>query len=195
VVIAIDGPAGAGKSTVARAVADALGFTYLDTGAMYRAVALARLRGLENPDVGFEDGRVTLDGEDVSGLIRTPEVSEESSRVAAEPEVRERMVARQRELMSDGDWVAEGRDIGSVVAPDAEVKVFLTADPEERANRRARELGADPRDVLRDVRARDERDSTRAASPLTRAPGAEELDTTGLTIDEVVDRIVGLARR
>ncbi|HEV3000273.1 MAG TPA: (d)CMP kinase [Solirubrobacteraceae bacterium] len=194
-VIAIDGPAGAGKSTVARADADALGFTYLDTGAMYLAVALARLRGLENPAVGFADGRVTLDGEDVSGLIRTPEVSEESSRVAAEPEVRERMVARQRELMSDGDWVAEGRDIGSVVAPDAEVKVFLTADPEERANRRARELGADPRDVLRDVRARDERDSTRAASPLTRAPGAEELDTTGLTIDEVVDRIVGLARR
>jgi cytidylate kinase len=195
VVIAIDGPAGAGKSTVARAVADALGFTYLDTGAMYRAVALARLRGDEHTDIDFADGHVTLNGEDVSGSIRTPEVSEEASRVAAEREVREQMVERQRALMRDGDWVAEGRDIGSVVAPDAEVKVFLTADPRERAERRARELGADPEQVLREVKARDERDSTREASPLVRAEGAEELDTTGLTIDEVVDRIVGLARR
>ena len=194
-VIAIDGPAGAGKSTVARAVADALGFTYLDTGAMYRAVALARLRGEQPADVGFEDGRVTLNGEDVSGQIRTPEVSEEASRVAAERAVREAMVARQRELMRDGDWVAEGRDIGSVVVPDAEVKVFLTADPRERAQRRAKELGADPEEVLRDVQARDERDSTRDASPLVRADGAEELDTTGLGVDEVVRRIVELARR
>jgi CMP/dCMP kinase len=194
VVIAIDGPAGAGKSTVARAVADALGFTYLDTGAMYRAVALARLRGEERTDIDFEDGRVTLNGEDVSGQIRTPEVSEEASRVAAEPAVREAMVKRQRALMSDGDWVAEGRDIGSVVVPDAELKVFLTADPRERAERRARELGADPGEVLRDVRARDERDTTRAASPLLKADDAEELDTTGLTVDEVVDRIVGLVR-
>ena len=191
-VIAIDGPAGAGKSTVARAVAAALGFTYLDTGAMYRAVALARLRGEERAEVGFEDGRVSLNGEDVSGLIRTPEVTEQASVVSAEPEVRERMVARQRELMAQGDWVAEGRDIGTVVAPHAEVKVFLTADPRERAKRRAEELGADPEEVLRDVVARDERDTTRAASPLARAEGAEELDTTGLTIDEVVDRIVGL---
>src|SRR5829696_5988089 len=103
---------------------------------MYRAVALARLRGDERAEVGLEDGRVTLGDEDVSGLIRTPEVSAEASRVAAEPAVRERMVARQRELMSAGDWVAEGRDIGSVVMPDAEVKVFLTADPRERAQRR-----------------------------------------------------------
>jgi cytidylate kinase len=195
VVIAIDGPAGAGKSTVARAVADALGFTYLDTGAMYRAVALARLRGETDPEVGFEAGRVLLNGEDVSGEIRTPEVSEEASRVAAERAVREAMVARQRELMESGDWVAEGRDIGSVVAPDAEVKVFLTAAPKERAIRRAKEMGADPERVLEEQRARDERDSTREASPLIRADGAEELDTTGLSIDEVVQRIVGLARR
>ncbi len=191
-VIAIDGPAGAGKSTVARAVAAALGFTYLDTGAMYRAVALARLRGQDAAEVAFDDGRVTLDGEDVSDLIRTPEVSEHASVVSGEPEVRERMVARQRELMDTGDWVAEGRDIGSVVKPDAEVKVFLTADPRERAQRRALELGADPEQVLRDVLARDERDTTRAASPLVKADGAIEVDTSGLTVDEVVDRIVGL---
>ncbi|HEX8083161.1 MAG TPA: (d)CMP kinase [Solirubrobacteraceae bacterium] len=194
-VIAIDGPAGAGKSTVARAVASALGFTYLDTGAMYRAVALARLRGEERTDIDFADGRVLLNGEDVSGQIRTPAVSEEASRVASERAVREAMVARQRELMRDGDWVAEGRDIGSVVAPDAELKVFLTADPRERAQRRARELGADPEEVLRDVVARDERDSTRETSPLVLAEGAQELDTSGLTVEEVVERIVGMARR
>jgi CMP/dCMP kinase len=195
VVIAIDGPAGAGKSTVARAVADALGFTYLDTGAMYRAVALARLLGRETAEVSFDDGRVTLDGEDVSGRIRTPEVSEEASRVAAEREVREQMVERQRALMREGDWVAEGRDIGSVVAPHAEVKVFLTADPRERAERRARELGVEVGRVLEDQRARDERDSTREASPLVVAEGAHEVDTTGLTVDEVVAKIVGLAGR
>ena len=194
-VIAIDGPAGAGKSTVARAVADALGFTYLDTGAMYRAVALGRLRGVDGAEVGFEDGRVTLDGEDVSQLIRTPEVTEEASRVAAEREVRARMVDRQRQLMSTGDWVAEGRDIGTVVAPDAEVKVFLTADPRERAQRRAQQLGADAEEILRQQQARYERDSTREASPLVLADGAEELDTTGLTIDEVVARIVELVPR
>ncbi|HEX8206082.1 MAG TPA: (d)CMP kinase [Solirubrobacteraceae bacterium] len=193
-VIAIDGPAGAGKSTVARAVADALGFTYLDTGAMYRAVALARLRGEDAPEVDFEDGRVTLNGEDVSGQIRTPEVSEEASRVSAERTVRERMVERQRALMRDGDWVAEGRDIGSVVAPQAEVKVFLTADPRERAQRRAKELGADPERVLEDLRARDERDTTREASPLVLAEGAREVDTSGRSVEEVVEEIVALAR-
>jgi cytidylate kinase len=195
VVIAIDGPAGAGKSTVARAVADALGFTYLDTGAMYRAVALARLRGEERTEIDFDDGRVTLNGEDVSQLVRTPEVTEEASRVAAERSVREAMVERQRALMRVGDWVAEGRDIGTVVAPEAAVKVFLTADPRERAVRRARETGADPEEVLAQQRTRDERDSTREASPLVRADDAHELDTTGLTIEEVVDRIVRLAGR
>ena len=191
-VIAIDGPAGAGKSTVARAVADALGFTYLDTGAMYRAVALARILGRDEAEVSFDHGRVTLDGEDVSGRIRSPEVSEEASRVAAERAVREAMVTRQRELMAHGDWVAEGRDIGSVVAPQAEVKVFLTADPEARAERRAKELGVEVQRVREEQRARDERDTTREASPLVRAEGAHEVDTTGLAVDAVVERIVGL---
>ena len=139
-LIAIDGPAGAGKSTVARAVADALGFTYLDSGAMYRCIALSELRRAADPlacEIGLGDGRVTLDGEDVTDAIRTPEVSARASEVAARPEVRESLVERQRELIAAGDYVAEGRDIGTVVAPDAELKVFLTASREERARRRA----------------------------------------------------------
>ena len=195
-LIAIDGPAGAGKSTVARAVADALGFTYLDTGAMYRCVALADLRGAADPaacTIGFGGG-VTLDGEDVSALIRTPQVSARASEVAARPEVRAAMVRRQRELIAAGDYVAEGRDIGTVVAPDAELKVFLTASPEERARRRATETGADPETVLAEQTARDARDRTREHSPLAVAGDAIEVDTTGLGIDEVVVRIVELAR-
>jgi cytidylate kinase len=198
-VIAIDGPAGAGKSTVARAVADRLGFTYLDTGAMYRSVALAALeRGGDPGDLApFLDihlgERVTLDGDDVTERIRRPEVSERASEVAARPEVRRAMVDKQRALMATGNWVAEGRDIGTVVAPDAAVKVFLTADEHERARRRAAELGLDEDAVLADQRARDERDRTREASPLAPAPGAVELDTTGLTVDEVVERIAGMA--
>ena len=196
-LVAIDGPAGAGKSTVARAVAEALGFTYLDTGAMYRAVGLATARGHADPataEIAFDGDRVLLDGEDVSAAIRTPEASDHASRVASDPDVRRGVVARQHELMQEGDWVAEGRDIGTVVAPHAEVKVFLTADPRERAQRRAAELGADVEQVLRDVLERDERDTTRAESPLVRADGAREVDTTGRTIEEVVDEIVGLAR-
>jgi cytidylate kinase len=195
-VIAIDGPAGAGKSTVARTVAHALDFAYLDSGAMYRAVALAALRGIPEPaaaDVRLGE-RVLLDGEDVTVAIRAPEVSRMASRLAADPTVRRALVTRQRLLVADGDHVVEGRDIGTVVAPDAALKVFLTASPEERAARRARELGADPAEVLRDLRERDERDRTRAASPLVPAPDAVELDTTGLTPDEVVRRIVALAR-
>ena len=196
-LVAIDGPAGAGKSTVARAVAQALGFTYLDTGAMYRAVALARLRGHGLPhlaEIGFtEEGHVTLEGEDVEALIRTPEVSEEASKVAADPEVRRALVEQQRRLIAQADWVAEGRDIGTVVAPHAEVKVFLTASPEERARRRAAELGADVETVLREQTVRDQRDMQRADSPLRPAEDAVELDTTGLPIEEVVARIVGLA--
>ncbi|HWV85402.1 MAG TPA: d(CMP) kinase [Capillimicrobium sp.] len=191
-IVAIDGPAGAGKSTVARATARALGFQYLDTGAMYRAAGLA-----DDPvaaDIRLADGRVLLDGRDVTAEIRTPEASERASVVAARPEVRAAMVAKQRAIMADGDWVAEGRDIGTVVAPDAELKVFLTADPRERARRRAAELGLDPDAVLREQALRDERDRTRAASPLAAAPDAVELDTTGLTIDEVVARIAELAR-
>lgn len=196
-LIAIDGPAGAGKSTVARAVAQALGFTYLDSGAMYRCIALAELRGAADPldcSIGLEGDRVTLDGEDVSAQIRTPEVSERASEVASRPQVRVKLVELQRELIARGDYVAEGRDIGTVVAPDAELKVFLTASPEERARRRAEQIGADPAIVLREQTLRDERDSTREHSPLTAAADAVEVDTTGLGTDEVVARIVELAR-
>jgi cytidylate kinase len=217
VLIAIDGPAGAGKSTVARALAGRLGFTYLDSGAMYRCVALLSLRapGEESAvlaraariELGTGSGTrgplspsaarlgpVLLDGSDVSEEIRTPEVSEAASRVAADPRVREALVAKQRELIAGGDWVAEGRDIGTVVAPDAELKVFLTADPRERARRRAVELGAAEETVLAEQTLRDERDSTREHSPLRPAPGATTLDTSGLTVEEVVERIAALAR-
>jgi CMP/dCMP kinase len=201
-VIAIDGPAGAGKSTVARAVARELGFTYMDSGAMYRGVALAALRsGVEPATVAAAvridlGDRVLLDGEDVTDAIRAPEVSEAASRAAADPVVREAMVAGQRRLLAGGgDWVAEGRDIGTVVAPDASLKVFLDADPGERARRRASELGGDPAMVLAEQTIRDERDRTRAVSPLEPAAGAVVLDTTGLTLDEVIERVVQLARK
>lgn len=199
-VVAIDGPAGAGKSTVARALADRLGFTYLDTGAMYRAVALAATeRGVEPGQIAgsltIEPGeRTLLDGRDVTDEIRTPEVSEAASRAAADPAVRRAVVAGQRRRLERGNWVAEGRDIGTVVAPDAEVKVFLTADPAERARRRAVELGVDPATVLAEQTIRDERDRTRAHSPLAPAAGAVQLDTTGMTLDEVVERIADLVR-
>ena len=195
-LIAIDGPAGAGKSTVARAVADALGFTYLDTGAMYRCVALAELRGAADPlgcaiELG---GQVRLDGEDVTDEIRTPQVSARASEVAARPEVRGHLVALQRTMIGQGDYVAEGRDIGTVVAPDAELKVFLTASPEERAQRRAEQIGADRAQVLAEQTERDTRDATREHSPLAPAPDATRLDTTGLSIDEVVAQIAQLAQ-
>jgi cytidylate kinase len=190
-VVAIDGPAGAGKSTVARALADELGFTYLDSGAMYRAVALQAMR---NGGPAAEQARALDVDLLASPDIRTPEVSDAASRVATDPAVRAALVERQREILSDGDWVAEGRDIGTVVAPDAAVKVFLTADPEERARRRASELGVDPDMVLRDQTLRDEQDRSREHSPLRAAPGAIELDTTGLSIDEVVQKIAALVR-
>jgi cytidylate kinase len=207
-VIAIDGPAGAGKSTVARALAHELGFTYLDSGAMYRCVALlslgapasepaalARAAAIDLvPSPSDRPLTVLLDGRDVTDEIRAPEVSEAASRVAADPGVREALVARQRELIASGDWVAEGRDIGTVVAPYAALKVFLIADPRERARRRAAELGADADTVFVEQGLRDERDRTRAHSPLRPAPGAVTLDTTGLAVAEVVGRIVVLAR-
>ena len=199
-VVAIDGPAGAGKSTVARAVAAALGFTYLDSGAMYRTVALAALeRGAEPaevaPAIRIDLGeRVLLDGRDVTAAIRTPEVTEAASVAAADPAVRTALVAQQRRLLADGDWVAEGRDIGTVVAPHAEVKVFLTASPEVRARRRAAELGADEATVLADQTLRDQRDTERAHSPLEAAPDARTVDTSELTLPEVVERVVALVR-
>jgi cytidylate kinase len=201
-VVAIDGPAGAGKSTVARALALELGFTYLDSGAMYRCVALAaRDRPDEAAavaraiDIALGDGRVVLDGADVTDAIRAPEVSELASHVAADPGVRTALVEKQRALLAAGDYVAEGRDIGTVVAPDAEVKVFLTASPRERAARRAAELGTDVDTVLADQTLRDERDRTREHSPLEAAPGAVELDTTGLDVAAVVGRIAALVHR
>jgi CMP/dCMP kinase len=205
-VVAIDGPAGAGKSTVARALAAALGFTYMDSGAFYRCVALlslrepgaqpARLAGDARIELrpGAERATVLLGGEDVSIVIRSPEVSEAASLVAADPDVRTALVAKQREALAAGDWVAEGRDIGTVVAPDAAVKVFLTADPAERARRRAQESGADESSVAAQQALRDERDTTRAHSPLRAAPGAVTLDTTGLDVAEVVAHIEQLVR-
>jgi len=208
VVIAIDGPAGAGKSTVARGVADALGFTYLDSGAMYRSVALAALRAgadlddgaalgriARDLDVQLSPDRVELEEEDVTEEIRTPAVDLAASRVSVHPEVRDEMVKRQRALIERGSYVAEGRDIGTVVSPDARLKVFLTATDDERARRRA----AESRELLGDVaasqRERDARDTSREHSALRPAADAVELDTTGLSVAEVVDRVVALARQ
>jgi cytidylate kinase len=206
-VIAIDGPAGAGKSSVARAVAAGLGFTYLDSGAMYRSVALMALeRGVDLDDgaqvgalaaeleIVFADGAVAVDGNDVSEAIRDPAVSTAASRVSIHPQVREAMVARQRELIASGRYVAEGRDIGTVVSPDAPLKVYLTAGEEERARRRARETGQNPVAVLAAQRERDERDRARRHGTLRAADDAVEVDTTDLTLEEVVARVVELAR-
>jgi cytidylate kinase len=198
-VIAIDGPAGAGKSTVARAVARELGFTFLDTGAMYRAVGLATTIHDEPAAalahrIAIEDGhRVLIDDRDVTGEIRTPTVTEAASQVAADPAVREVLVAKQQAVMAEGNWVAEGRDIATVVAPDAEVKVFLTADAGERARRRVEERGGDPDQVRRDQDERDRRDATAARTVHEPAPDAVPIDTTGLTLDEVVAQVVTLA--
>ena len=215
-IVAIDGPAGAGKSTVARAVADALGVGYLDTGAMYRALTLVALRegvpiddgpalaemAREHP-VSLENGpagvRVMMRGDDVTMAIREADVTAAVSEVAAHPEVRHEMVARQRQIMGHGDWVCDGRDIGSVVFPEAEVKVFLTASVDERARRRHAELAGrgervDLRVIRDDVARRDHADSSRAASPLVVADGAVVVDTTGMGIDEVVGQIASMAR-
>jgi CMP/dCMP kinase len=206
-VIAIDGPAGAGKSTVARAVAAALGFTYLDSGAMYRCVALAATRrGADLGDaaalgelarslrIELDGERVELDGEDAGAAIREPAVTEAASRVSVHAPVREAMVAEQRRLVAAGRYVAEGRDIGTVVSPEAPLKVFLTASAEERARRRAAQTGEGEAAVLAAQRERDERDETREHSALRAADDAVEVDTTGMAPDEVVVRIVDLAR-
>jgi cytidylate kinase len=217
-LIAIDGPAGAGKSATARELAVRLGLPYLDTGAMYRTVALVARRAGLGPELDADDRRtvvvcarrlgvgfsgdpraqrVTLDGEDVTEALRAPEVSRMASVVSAIPEVRREMVRRQRELAAPTGGVVEGRDIGTVVFPDATLKVFLTAEPEVRARRRLDELArrgvaASWEDVLEDQRERDRRDSTRRDSPLRPAAGAVIVDTSRLSLAEVVDAVVAL---
>lgn len=215
-IVAIDGPAGAGKSTVARAVAQRLGVGYLDTGSMYRALALLAIRRGVAPSDGpaltalsrqfpvqlqqGPDGlRVMIADDDVTAAIRAADVTAMVSEVAAHADVRAEMVACQRGIMEHGDWVSDGRDIGSVVCPDARVKVFLTASVDERARRRHAELLAggdtvDVRVIRDDVERRDNADSSRAASPLVVADGAVVLDTTVMGIAEVVDRIAGMAQ-
>lgn len=219
-IIAIDGPAGSGKSTVAQRVAGRLGFHYLDTGAMYRAVAFRALasgvrpydesaaaRIAENDQIAFEHegdealpSRVLIAGDDVTNAIRLPKVEDVVSTVASMVRVREAMVAQQRRIAREGNTVVEGRDIGTVVFPDAELKIYLTATPEERARRRAAQQAmsgilVDPAGVRESILRRDEADSTREVSPLTPAADAVLLDTTGLSIDQVVERIARMAER
>jgi cytidylate kinase len=208
-VVALDGPSGTGKSTVARRLAGVLGARYLDTGAMYRAATLAALRAgapLDDPaaiakvacaarvDISTDPARpaVSLDGEPVDSEIRGGEVTAAVSAVSAVPEVRTYLVAEQRRLIGSGGIVVEGRDIGSVVWPSARPKVYLTASATARASRRAGELHSDLASVAADIDRRDRLDSSRATSPLTRAGDAIEVDTTDLDVDEVVQRLVEL---
>lgn len=206
-IIAVDGPGGSGKSTVSRELAERLGWLHLDTGAFYRAATLAVLRArvdlsVEDEVIGAvgvrtfvqERGRMYLDGEDVSADIRSMEVTASVSTVAALPDVREVMVSHQRAWVSGHgrDVVVEGRDIGTVVFPEADLKIWLSASVEERARRRALQTGEDPAVVMKELDRRDRADSTREVSPLVPAKDAIHLDTTGMTVDEVVDRIVYL---
>lgn len=203
----MDGPSGTGKSTVSREVARRAALPHLDTGAYYRAATLAALRSeadlsseseviaaIQRADITEEDGRIYLDGEDVSDEIRGRRVTEHVSKVSAYPEVRGLLVDRQRDWVQrhGGRAVVEGRDIGSVVFPDAELKIYLDADPVVRARRRAHQLGQDPDAVIADLIRRDELDSSREASPLTVPDGATVIDTSELAFDQVVERILGL---
>jgi CMP/dCMP kinase len=214
IIVAIDGPAGAGKSTLAKLVAGKLGFLYINTGAMYRAVALwalrlgvatsdmHRLEQLANgADIHLEPGtgRITLNGEDVTEAIREEQVSAASSKIAAVPAVRRAMVKLQRKMAEENSVVMEGRDIGSVVFPDAQVKIFLDAHADERARRRAGELeakgqSAEVNAIAGEIKLRDEQDRQRAESPLVQAPDAQLVDTTGLSIEEVEEVILRIVR-
>ncbi len=204
----MDGPSGTGKSTVSRAVAERLGIPHLDTGAFYRAATLVAIRaGIQTPDaeavgkavsaakLDQDGGRMYLDGVDVSSEIREPEVTANVSQVSAHPAVRQLLVAHHREWVTrhGGRAVVEGRDIGSVVFPEADVKIYLDATPEVRARRRAIQEGSDPTAVLDDIRRRDQFDSTRKASPLAVPHGAHVIDTSRLDFDEVVSRVLELA--
>lgn len=218
VSVAIDGPSGAGKSTIAKAAAKRLGFTYIDTGAMYRTVALYALENgidtknkdgaletaLQNItiDISYQDGNqhIFLNGEDVSEQIRTPQVSMGASDVATVPAVRLKLVELQRALARRQNVIMDGRDIGTYVLPDAEIKIFLTADVEDRARRRYEELiqkGNSVRfeDVLEDMKQRDRNDSARAFAPLRQAEDAERIDTTGASLDESVERILSFIQK
>lgn len=214
VIVAIDGPAGAGKSTIARRIAEKLGFVYINTGSIYRAVALwairlavdlhdmHRLEQLAKEakiELTGNDGRITLNGEDVTEAIRDPRVSEAASKVSAVPGVRRALLALQRSIAEQNSVVMEGRDIGSVVFPHAQVKIFLDADPQERARRRAVELeeqgqGAGVESVSGELKARDERDRKRSESPLVQAPDAELVDTTGLSLEQVEQAVLRVVR-
>jgi cytidylate kinase len=209
-VIAIDGPSASGKGTVARKVADALSFNFLDSGSLYRLVALAALErdialaNVEelaelafNLDVAFQDDSISLDGRDVTNAIREERVSGAASKVAAIGAVRQALLERQRAFRQPPGLVADGRDMGSVVFPDATLKIYLTADPAERARRRHKQLiekglGASMAGLLQEIQDRDARDTGRASAPLQKCADAVELDTTGLTVDEAVARILAL---
>jgi cytidylate kinase len=211
--IAIDGPSGVGKGTIARRVAERLGYRHVDTGAMYRAVAWAALgRGIDlgeedrierlarTADIDVRDGFAGIDGHDITRAIRTPEIDRAASAVARLARVRAVLVERQRELGAGGGVVMEGRDIGTVVFPAASVKIYLDAAPEERARRRASDPshadnGTALAEVATEMEARDRADSTRASSPLKPAADAHVIDTTGLSIDEVTDRVLAIVRR
>jgi cytidylate kinase len=213
-IIAIDGPSGAGKGTVARGVAARLGYRHIDTGAMYRAVAWKALaQGVDLNDetataavaaaaaIEVGDGLVRIDGRDVAQAIRTPEIDQASSIVARQPRVREILIAAQRGLGLSGRVVMEGRDIGTVVFPHADLKVYLDASPAERARRRAHDpahatgrAGTAVQDVATALDARDLSDRTRVASPLMKAPDAVKIDTTALSIDEVIEQVIALAK-
>jgi len=209
ITVAIDGPAGAGKSTLARRVAEKLGYLYVDTGAMYRAIALwalrtnvavsdmHRLEQLANEariEFVSGSGGVLLNGEDVTEAIRAPEISDASSQVSRVPAVRRAMVAKQREIGERASVVMEGRDIGSVVFPDATVKIFLDAQPEVRVERRAGESALPAEIVARQISERDQRDRTRPESPLVQAPDAVYVDTTGLSVDDVEATLLKIIR-
>jgi cytidylate kinase len=211
-IIAIDGPSGAGKGTIARTLSQALGYRHVDTGAMYRAVGWkASHDGVALDDesavaavaqraaIAVEGGVVSIDGHDITRAIRTPEVDKLASAVARLPRVREVLVARQRALGGGGGVVMEGRDIGTIVFPDADVKIYLDASAEERARRRASDVAhtgsqAGQAAVAEAIAARDKADTTRAVSPLTLAPDAIHIDTTEMPIEEVVDKVLGIVR-